>query len=424
MELTKIIQSAGYDWKTDRKIETYRFPESWDVREYRLREGAVLEASEIRRAVSGRIPYKEGAAALKELAADKQNIVILVDDLSRPTPASDILGSLLDQLKEAGVAGERIRFVMSLGTHRPMSAEEIAMKLGPAAASGYVCENHDCRSEDAVTLGRTSYGTLVRVNKTVAQADLVIGIGAMTKHRFAYASGGAKIIFPGAAHLDTVIANHKLMNQPGEGYGAVRQDIHESARMLTERTDIVTVNVTVNSHGRITNLFIGDCMEMFKASVDRALESYRLDFRRADYGKSGKADIGVFRLGQNSCNPIQMLKASGCWESLCDVPIIVGDFSDRYYYDGKVHGAYKEYLARVKKTQAIPNPSLKECVERNECCIVFSPNLDATSVHISKPHWFVTSDWDRLMLELRDMLGDEKTAAFFHNASLQIVNVL
>jgi nickel-dependent lactate racemase len=72
-----------------------------------------------------------------------------------------------------------------------------------------VVSNHDCYREDAVELGTGRYGTPIRINREVVEADLVIALGMITNRGFAYASGGAKIILPGVAHVDTIRRNHR-----------------------------------------------------------------------------------------------------------------------------------------------------------------------------------------------------------------------
>jgi len=422
-DLSREIKAVGCDWKTRERAETYTFPNDWRIREYRLESADPLPAREIRNTLAAWFPYMGRDVTLKELALGAERVVVLVDDLSRPTPSRELIDPILDQLRDAGVTDERIRFVVALGTHRPMTPDEMEMKLGRDVLSRFRCENHDARSADPVDLGRTSFGTPVRINRTVGEADLAIGLGAITKHRFAYASGGAKIFFPGVAHVDSVVANHKLMDEPGAKFGRVRRDIDEAARMLAERTALFVVNVTVDAAGRITRVYLGEPVEMFERCADEALASYKVDFHRSDFGNSGRADVAFYRMGLNSCNPVQILKTIAGWREVCRLPVVIGDFADGFYYDGKRDGPYEDFVRKVK---AAPEPSavsLEAIVASGEGVVVFSPNLDAKSMQSAKPRWFVANGWHRLIGELYELLGPNRDAAFFHDATLQVLDI-
>ncbi len=58
-------------------------------------------------------------------------ILIIVDDMSRPTPVHQIVPPLLDELARGGARDANIRFLVALGTHRHMTGRRIAAKIGP-----------------------------------------------------------------------------------------------------------------------------------------------------------------------------------------------------------------------------------------------------------------------------------------------------
>ena len=59
-----------------------------------------------------------------------KNVLILVDDYTRSTPVKKISPFLIRELEKGGVKAEGIKILLALGTHRPMTAEEIEKKLG------------------------------------------------------------------------------------------------------------------------------------------------------------------------------------------------------------------------------------------------------------------------------------------------------
>ena len=71
-----------------------------------------------------------GTKSLKELAKGKKNVLIVVDDITRPTPIHKFVKFILDQLKQAGIKDKQIRFLIALGTHRPMTKKEMREQTG------------------------------------------------------------------------------------------------------------------------------------------------------------------------------------------------------------------------------------------------------------------------------------------------------
>jgi nickel-dependent lactate racemase len=57
-------------------------------------------------------------------------VVLLFDDLQRPTPAHLVLPEIMNRLNRAGVPDQRITGVCALGTHHVYTLEEIRTKVG------------------------------------------------------------------------------------------------------------------------------------------------------------------------------------------------------------------------------------------------------------------------------------------------------
>jgi hypothetical protein len=202
--------------------------------------------------------------------------------------------------------------------------------------------------------------------------------------------------------------------------------MHEAAQALMQETELVCVDATVNPLRQVTGMYVGDCVEVFESGIDEALQTYALDFDRSDYGGARRADVGVFRMGFHSSDAIQMARSLDKWEEVCAVPIIISDCGDSIYYDGKSHGPYLEHLRHLEGKTPHPNPPLEEGLKGKgyRSSIVYSPNLDAKSTHLNLPDMYVTSDWDQLMVDLYDRLGPTRHVAFFHDASIHVLNVL
>lgn len=72
-----------------------------------------------------------GAPPLHELARGAERVLLVANDNTRPMPTHSITPILLHELSCAGVCDAAIEVLIALGTHRKMSASEIAHKFGP-----------------------------------------------------------------------------------------------------------------------------------------------------------------------------------------------------------------------------------------------------------------------------------------------------
>ena len=156
-----------------------------------------------------------GMAPLAEVVEglSHQKTVIISEDQTRPTPVDQILMPLLAELNRLGIADEDIDVIIGRGTHRHPTEEEVRAKVGQEAMSRLRVTVHDADADDLVYVGTTTRGTRVRVNRLVAEAALIIGIGTANPHYFAGYGGGAKLILPGVCARETIKQNHVLISR-------------------------------------------------------------------------------------------------------------------------------------------------------------------------------------------------------------------
>jgi lactate racemase len=203
-----------------------------------------------------------GSPRLRDLVKPGIRVAIVMDDGSRPTPVAKILPVVLAELEAAGVSREQVTLVPAIGLHRAMSEAEAEQRAGVA---GLRIEHHDCDDPaKLVTLGVTSRGRPVTVNKVVAQSDLIVSIGCIEPHIIASFGGGYKNLVPGVAGRATVAHNHSLncspvtfnmVGQPIE-QNPMRLDLEEAARML--KPPVFIVNSVLDSAQRAVRVVAGD----------------------------------------------------------------------------------------------------------------------------------------------------------------------
>ena len=183
----------------------FELPDHLKVFELKSPPPLLKVRDEIQKAVSDALlnPY---GLSLKELFSRGEKILIVVDDHTRGTPAALVCDFLLKQAEMLGVSKERLTVLIALGTHRPMTQEELKDKLGHAALSLRVVQ-HDAHGEF------TDYGErdgiAVRLNPLIAESDVLLAIGSIVPHRFCGWAGGAKILCPGVCAYETIAATHR-----------------------------------------------------------------------------------------------------------------------------------------------------------------------------------------------------------------------
>jgi len=156
-----------------------------------------------------------GSPAIRELIRGKKakSAVIIVNDITRPTPYRWMLPPLLEAIEAEGIAPEHIKLVIALGIHRPHTREENLQIFGPDICARYQVINHNC-DENLTSVGRLSNGWELMINRDVAEADFLVATGVVELHYFAGWSGGRKSILPGVASRTLIEANHRMMDNP------------------------------------------------------------------------------------------------------------------------------------------------------------------------------------------------------------------
>ncbi len=209
---------------------------------------------------------------------------LIVDDYTRHTPVHLVLPLVLEELHSAGLVHSDIRIVIAAGSHRQMSADEVAARLGPAIARDYEVVNP--RADDLgglVCLGETSQGIPAWVNRAVVEADVRIGIGMITPHLDAGFSGGAKIILPGVCGMATIDAFHAASACiPGNQLGNLQAPLRLSLeRFVAEKAPLhFIVNLVLALDGEIYACVAGHAVEAHRAGVRSAREVYGVPVAR------------------------------------------------------------------------------------------------------------------------------------------------
>jgi nickel-dependent lactate racemase len=240
---------------------------------YATAEGRPRAAAEglVREALAAPV----GTPPLRELARDCHRVVIVCDDVSRPTPASRLLPPVLEELAAAGVPDRGIEFLMALGTHRFMTADEMRAKLGDAVVAKYRVHNHDWKNPDAcLFVGRTAQGVPVWINRKVMEADLVIGVGRIMPIEVCGFTGGGKILIPGVCGKITNDDMHwTRIGLPDEAIrGKPENPVRESIEALARQAGLdFIVNAVMDLRQQVTAVVAGDMVAAHRRGCEQAM---------------------------------------------------------------------------------------------------------------------------------------------------------
>jgi nickel-dependent lactate racemase len=287
-----IVRAPQLVWNGPRDLEL-PFPEGWDVEvcNFSGHDRPAMNGDQIRAAVAAPV----GMPPLREFARGRKEAVVIFDDITRPLRAAKIVPYVLEELAEAGIPDQRIRFIAAVGTHGPMDRTAFAKKLGEAALARFPVYNHNAH-DNCTYVGTTSRGTKLLVNAEVMCCDLKIAIGGVTPHTFTVFSGGGKMILPGVSSIESIATNHVLPMGDYET-NSRRLDMEEVAMLAG--LDMV-IECLFNRWGETTAIFAGAEIQAHESAVMEARAHYLC--RKAEnkdvvvanmYAKAMEARIGI-----------------------------------------------------------------------------------------------------------------------------------
>jgi len=263
-------------WFDDQEVD-YPIPEGWTV--HRLDPMDASEMSD--ESLIAALQNTYGSPPLGELARKKKEALIVVDDLSRPTPTFRVIGPVIEFLTRAGIPSSRISFLIAPGSHRPLTREEMGRKLGRDVVQHFPVANHDPFGPELCERRAFPSGVPVIVNRRIVEADLVLGISCVIPHPTTGFSGGGKLIVPGAAGILTIAYLHSFERKRPRG--AIERlgpepDIRDAIEACAQKAGLdFSINVVVNTKRELAGLFSGCLIQAQRKAAAFARDVYRTE---------------------------------------------------------------------------------------------------------------------------------------------------
>jgi nickel-dependent lactate racemase len=203
-----------------------------------------------------------GSSRLEELVRGKRNIVIISSDHTRPVPSKIITPILLRRIRSAQ-PDVSLKILVAAGFHRPSTRQELINKYGQEIVDHEQIVMHVSTDDAAmVKIGTLPSGGECIVNRTAAEADLLLAEGFIEPHLFAGFSGGRKSVLPGISSYKTIMANHcsEFINSSKARPGILDDNpIHKDMLYAAKTAGLrFIVNVILNGEREIIACFSGD----------------------------------------------------------------------------------------------------------------------------------------------------------------------
>jgi len=349
---------------------------------------------------------------LRDLASSARTAVIVVDDITRPTPAAAILPLILSHLD--AIPQANIRILVALGAHRPMIRSELEQKLGAAVLATYDVEQHH-PYENLVDLGRSSRGTPIRLNRSFCEAELRIGLGSVMPHPYMGFGGGAKLVVPGLAGIETLQANHQpAVTGISGGLGNPDVDARRDVEEIALKAGLhFSCNVVVNSGREIAGLFCGHPVSAHRAAVRFAKKVYATQRPGAPY------DVVCLNAYPKDGELLQVGNAFSCYRTSTSPLLKEGG---TLVVTASCHDGRGCHSLHGRGMRLHRPPVIKPYLGGREV-ILFSPHLSEQDFLVSfAPEYRLFTSWDPLMSYLAAKHPVAPSAGIFPTAPLQILD--
>ncbi len=294
---------------------------------YELRPADVAIAENLEEEIKRALQFPIDSKPLREIVRPGDRVAVLADDITRLTPTKEILPYVLNELNKGGVPDEDIFLVIALGTHRPMTENEIITKYGAEIRQRIRIINHDCLNEaNLIFYGNTRRGTEIWVNRFVIEADVKVGIGNIVPHHPTGWSGGAKILLPGVAGEKTTGQFH-LLGATEQMLGRIETPCREEMEDFAAAVGFdFIINTILDRRGRVIRIVAGDIIAAHRNGVQWGQKVFGAPFsRKSDITLSStypvdydlfQADKGLFSAAISTKPGGEIILLSPCYEGI------------------------------------------------------------------------------------------------------------
>ncbi|HUN62126.1 MAG TPA: lactate racemase domain-containing protein [Candidatus Sulfotelmatobacter sp.] len=243
------------------------------------------------------------SAATRELGVDGKRVLAIVPDGTRTMPMA-LMFELLQE--EIGGRATACDYLVALGTHRPMTDDQLRHHFGRPIENGRCGSanifNHRWEVEDTfaeigtipaeeveqVSGKLLSEAISVRINRLIFEYDHVLICGPVFPHEVVGFSGGNKYLFPGISGKEMIDQTHWLGALLGSYHiiGTESTPVRELIDRAAAKIKVpVACMALVVGHEGVCGFYFGGAREAWKSaaalSAQTHIEWVEQPFRRA-----------------------------------------------------------------------------------------------------------------------------------------------
>ena len=261
-----------------------------------------------------------GSPPLAALAAGKRRICIAVTDATRACPDHLLVPPMLAEMERAGVPDEAITILVAVGTHRASTDAEKVEKLGEDVVRRYRVVDHDASDgENLVPVTEGPGGIPFRLNRLVAESDLVLSTGVVEPHQYAGYSGGGKTVAIGCADEATIAYTHgpAMLDQPGTRLAQIAGNpFQEAVRAVARAAKVAFVtNAVLDDEGRPVAIAAGASEAVHDHLATTAASLYTVPI-------PAQADIAVAGIGYPKDANLYQASRAASYLQFAPIPVV------------------------------------------------------------------------------------------------------
>lgn len=254
-------------------------------------ENKKTAVKDLKRLITEALDNPADGKSLEMVFAGKRRVLMAVTDDTRRAHLNMVLPYLLRYLDDGS---RSIKIIVATGMHKHQSRIRLERLLGRQIMNKYEVMPHGLDDIAIVSMGRTSRGVPITLDRNLFESGVVVSVGTIEPHLYAGYSGGAKTVAVGLAGPETINDTHgvRFLDDPLTAIGRVdRNPFQETLWEIASKTPLIfSVNVVNDHDGEPAAVFCGGPRAVFEKGVELARRIYEVEASKA-------ADIVICGIG-------------------------------------------------------------------------------------------------------------------------------
>ena len=335
---------------------------------------------------------------LEELVKTDDQVLIVVNDQTRPGPNKELTEAVIRRLNGCGIPDSQIQILIATGTHRAPTDAELEKLIGKDLKERIRVTSHDCQKNNVYIGDTRESGMPLYVDRLVTECSFIITTGLVAPHKTAGFSGGRKSIVPGVAGIESLRIHHSLPIRPYEpALGWYEENpFHKVALEAAQKVNVrFIVNAVQDTQKQNIAVVAGDLDLAHREGVRICREHIIVECDR-------RADVVIASPGgaPRDCNLYQSQKALATAEVFAETEGPVTLILAARAEDGIGPDAFQEWLIQADTPDDVIERFRREgfsegtnkafeyarALKKGKVIIV-SENVDPERLHAMKLDW-------------------------------------